>query len=143
MDKRVPASVCAREALRELVDGPLGSSAGSAEPITLAAQLTVEEALEVDSRDALDRDCCARGFEPGQCYRDSYRQAPGGGRDPHAVPQITGREEPFRSSIVGHLRGARVAVKPYYGDESTGLRLGDRPDAGVCFSPSKPNGECR
>ncbi len=109
----------------------------------MAAQLTVEEALEVDSRDALDRDCCARGFEPGQCYRDSYRQAPGGGREPYAMPQITGREEPFRSSIVGHLRGARVAVKPYYGDESTGLRLGDRPDAGVCFSPSKPNGECR
>ncbi len=43
MDKRVPASVCAREALRELVDGPPGSSAGSAEPIMLAAQLTVAE----------------------------------------------------------------------------------------------------
>ena len=131
VDKRVPASVCAREALRELVDGPLGSSAGSAEPITLAAQLTVEEALEVDSRDALDRDCCARGFGPGPCYRDSYRQAPGGGRDPHAVPQITGREDPIRSAIGGHLWGARVAVKPFYGDESTGLKLGDRPYAGV------------
>ncbi len=142
MDKRVPASVCAREALRELVDGPLGSSAGSAEPITLAAQLTVEEALEVDSRDALDRDCCARGFEPGQCYRDSYRQAPGGG-DPHAVPQITGREEPFRSAIGGHLKRARVAVKPFYGDESTGLKLGDQPYAGVCFTLSRPNGEYR
>ncbi len=126
VDKRVPASVYVREALRELVDGPLGSSAGSAEPITLAAQLTVEEALEVDNRDALDRDCCARGFEPGQCYRDSCHQAHGRGRDPHAVPQITGREEPFRSAIGGH-----VAVKPFYGDESTGLKLGDRPYAGV------------
>ncbi len=104
VDKRVLASVCAREALRELVDGPLGSSAGSAEPITLAAQLTVEEALEVDSRDPLDRDCCARGFEPDQCYRDSYRQALGGGRDPHEVPQITGREELFRSAVRGHLK---------------------------------------
>ncbi len=107
MDKRVPASECAREALRELVDGPPGSSAGSAEPITLVAQLTVEEALKVDSRDALDRDCCARGFEPGQCYRDSYRQAPGGGRDPHEVPQITGREELFRSAVRGHLKRGR------------------------------------
>ncbi len=110
MDKRVPASVCAREALRKLVAGPLGSSAGSAEPITLVAQLTVEEALEVDSRDALDRGCCARGFEPGQCYRDSYRQAPGGGRDPHAVPQITGREELFHSAVRGHLKGGQGSL---------------------------------
>ncbi len=145
MGKRVPASVCAREALRELVDGPLGSSAGSAEPITLAAQLTVEEALEVDSRDALDRDCCARGFEPGPCCRDSYRQAPGGGRDPHDVPQITGRQELFRSAVRGHLKkgGSRVAVKPFYGDESTDLRLGDQLYAGVCFTLRSPNGECR
>ncbi len=76
----------------------------------MAAQLTVEEALEVDSRDALDRDCCTRGFEPGQCYRDSYRQAPGGGRDPHEVPQIPGREELFRSAIGGHLRGGQGSL---------------------------------
>ena len=43
----------------------------------LAAQLIVEEALEVDSRDALDRDILARSFEPGQCYRNGYRQAEG------------------------------------------------------------------
>ncbi len=109
----------------------------------MAAQLTMEEALEVDGRDALDRDCCARGFEPGQCCRDSYRQAPGGGCDPHAVPQITDREEPFRSAIGGHLWGARVAVELFYGDESTSLKLGDQPYAGVCFTLSKPNGECR
>ncbi len=82
----------------KLVDGPLGSSAGSAEPITLAAQLTVEEALEVDSRDALDRDCCARGFEPGQCYRDSYRQAPGGGRDPNS--SVRDRPDALYSRII-------------------------------------------
>jgi hypothetical protein len=43
--------------------------AGS-ELVRLAAQLIVEEALESESRDALGRDCYARGAVLGAGYRN-------------------------------------------------------------------------
>ena len=56
MAKRVPASMCTRESLSDLIEGRLSSAAGRAEPVKLAARLIVEEALETESRDVLDRD---------------------------------------------------------------------------------------
>ena len=66
MAKRVPASMCTRESLSDLIEGRLSSAAGRAEPVKLAARLIVEEALETESRDVLDRDyfglaCQTRG----------------------------------------------------------------------------------
>lgn len=112
--ERVPASERTREALRDLIDGRLGSSAGRTELIKLAAQLIVEEALEAESRDALGRDYYERGAAPGQGYRNGYRQArlkTAEGAIAYAVPQITGRELPFRSAIRGHLKGHSEALE--------------------------------
>ena len=74
----------------------------------LAARLIIEEALEGEARDAVGRDYYARGARPGAGYRNGYRR----GRVPSAegaiecsAPQITDREEPFRSRIREVERG--------------------------------------
>jgi transposase-like protein len=48
--------------------------------------------LEAEGRDALGRDYDERGAEPGQGYRNGYRQArlkTAEGAIPYVVPQIT------------------------------------------------------
>ena len=55
MEKRIPASMRTREALAALIEGRLASPAGRSELVELATRLIVEEALEGEVRDALDR----------------------------------------------------------------------------------------
>ena len=73
MAKRVPASMCTRESLSDLIEGRLSSAAGRAEPVKLAARLIVEEALETESRDVLDRDYFEHGASAGQGWRNGVR----------------------------------------------------------------------
>ncbi|MFQ5521547.1 MAG: IS256 family transposase [Candidatus Methylomirabilia bacterium] len=108
MEKRVPASQRTREALRDLIEGRLISADARSELIRLATQLIAEEALEAEQRDALGRDYYEHGAAPGGGYRNGTRKArlkTAEGLVEYAVPQVAGREEPYRSVIAGHLRG--------------------------------------
>ena len=73
MAKREPPSMCTRESLSDLIEGRLSSAAGRAEPVNLAARLIVEEALETESRDVLDRDYFEHGASAGQGWRNGVR----------------------------------------------------------------------
>jgi putative transposase len=71
----------------------------------LPTRLIVEEALEVESRDALGREYYEHGAAPGQGYRNGNRTGhlkTSEGFVEYAAP---GREEPFRSEIREHLKG--------------------------------------
>jgi putative transposase len=70
--------------------------------------LIVEEALEGEAGDALGRDYYEHGAHPGQGYRNGYRTGrlkTAEGLMEYSVPQIAGRDEPFRSAIREHLKG--------------------------------------
>ena len=56
MEKRVPASERTREALRDLIEGRLGSVDAGTKLIRLATRLIIEESLEAEHRDVLGRD---------------------------------------------------------------------------------------
>jgi putative transposase len=72
--KRIPASMQTREALQALIEGRrLASPAGRSELVELATRLIVEEALEGEVRDALDRGYYERGDAPGQGHRNGHR----------------------------------------------------------------------
>jgi len=73
MEKGIPASMRTREALSALIEGRLASPAGRSELIELATRLIVEEALEGEVRDALDRGYYERGDAPGQGHRNGHR----------------------------------------------------------------------
>jgi hypothetical protein len=62
-----------REALQVLIKGRLASPAGRSELVELATRLIVEEALEGEVRDALERDYYERGAAPGQGHRNGHR----------------------------------------------------------------------
>jgi hypothetical protein len=94
MEKRVPPSMRTRQALSELIEGRLGSPDGRAELVKLATRLIVEEALEAECRDALDRDYYERGAEPGRGYRNGVRAGrlkTAEGLIDYAAPQVAGR----------------------------------------------------
>jgi len=106
--ERIPASERTRDKLRALMEGQSEATDGRSELVRLAARLIIEEALEGEARDAVGRDYYARGARPGAGYRNGYRR----GRVPSAegaiecsAPQITDREEPFRSRIREVVRG--------------------------------------
>ncbi len=108
MEKRVPASERTREALRDLIEGRLLSADARSELIRLATQLIAEEALEAEQRDVLGRDYYEHGAAPGRGYRNGSRKArlkTAEGIVEYAVPQVAGRDEPWRSAIAGQLRG--------------------------------------
>jgi transposase-like protein len=108
MDKRVPASERTREALRDLIEGRLATADARSELIRLATQLIAEEALEAEQRDALGREYYEHGAAPGRGYRNGSRKArlkTAEGMVEYAVPQVAGRDEPYRSVIAGQLRG--------------------------------------
>ena len=111
MEKRVPASARTREALRDLIEGRVMSADGRTELIKLSAQLILEEALEAENRDALGRDYYEHGAEPGQGYRNGTRKGKlktAEGMIEYSVPQIAGRDRPFKSQRSGSTwRGAR------------------------------------
>jgi transposase-like protein len=60
MDRRIPASERTREALHDLIEGRLSS-----ELVRLATRLIVEEGLEAEVRDALERDYYERSAGRG------------------------------------------------------------------------------
>ena len=108
MQKRLPASERTREALRDLIEGRLVTADSRSELMRLSAQLIAEEALEAEQREVLGRDYYEHGAVLGGGYRNGTRKAKlktAEGMVEYAVPQIAGREDPWRSEIAGHLRG--------------------------------------
>lgn len=114
MAKRVPASMRTRESLTDLIEGRLSSADGRAALVKLATRLIVEEALEAESRDALGRDYYEHGASAGQGWRNGVRTGrlkTAEGFVDYAAPQITGRDEPFRSEIRESLKGRTQALE--------------------------------
>ena len=114
MAKRVPASMRTRESLSDLIEGRLSSADGRAALVKLATRLIVEEALEAESRDALGRDYYEHGASPGQGWRNGVRTGrlkTAEGFVDYAAPQISGRDEPFRSEIRESLKGRTQALE--------------------------------
>jgi putative transposase len=114
MGKRIPASMRTREALSALIEGRLASPAGRSELVELATRLIVEEALESEVRDALDRGYYERGDAPGQGHRNGHRtqrlKSAEGGLE-YSAPQVAGLEQPFRSALRDHLKGHTEALE--------------------------------
>ena len=110
MEKRIPASICTRQSLSELIEGRLASPDGRAE----LTRLIVEEALEAECREALGRDYYERGAEECRGYRNGVRTGrlkTAEGLIDFAAPQVAGREAPFRSEIRSHLKGRTEALE--------------------------------
>jgi transposase-like protein len=103
-----------REALQALIEGRLASPAGRSELVELATRLIVEEALEGEVRDALDRGYYERGDAPGQGHRNGHRthrlKTAEGGLE-YSAPQVAGLEQPFRSALRDHLKGHTEALE--------------------------------
>ena len=102
MSKRVPASMRTRELLRRLIEGEASTADNRGDLVKLATRLVLEEALEAESHDALGREYYAPGPEPGRGWRTGMRTGrlkTAEGFVEYAAPQITGREEPFRSAV--------------------------------------------
>ena len=114
MGTRIPASMRTREALQALIEGRLASPAGRSELVELATRLIVEEALEGEVRDALDRGYYERGDAPGQGHRNGHRtqrlKTAEGGLE-YSAPQVAGLEQPFRSALRDHLKGHTEALE--------------------------------
>jgi putative transposase len=114
MANRIPASMRTREALSALIEGRLASPAGRSELVELATRLIVEEALEGEVRDALERGYYERGAAPGQGLRNGHRthrlKTAEGGLE-YSAPQVTGLEQPFRSALRDHLKGHTEALE--------------------------------
>lgn len=114
MGTRIPASMRTREALSALIEGRLASPAGRSELVELATRLIVEEALEGEVRDALDRGSYERGDAPGQGHRNGHRthrlKSAKGGLE-YSAPQVAGLAQPFRSALRDHLKGHTEALE--------------------------------
>ena len=114
MGTRIPASMRTREALAALIEGRLASPTGRSELVELATRLIVEEALEGEVRDALDRGYYERGDAPGQGHRNGHRthrlKTAEGGLE-YSAPQVAGLEQPFRSALRDHLKGHTEALE--------------------------------
>jgi putative transposase len=114
MGTRIPASMRTREALSALIEGRLASPAGRSELVELATRLIVEEALEGEVRDALDRGYYERGDAPGQGHRNGHRthrlKSAEGGLE-YSAPQVAGLAQPFRSALRDHLKGHTEALE--------------------------------
>ena len=114
MSKRVPASMRTRESLRRLIEGEASTADGRGDLVKLATRLVLEEALEAESRDALGREYSAHGAEPGRGWRNGVRTGrlkTAEGFVEYAAPQITGRDEPFRSAVREQLQGRTQALE--------------------------------
>ena len=108
--KKVPASERTRQTVNELIEGRLVSADARSELVRLAARLIVEEALEAEVSDVLGRGSYEQGDEPRRGYRNGYR--PGRlktaeGLIEYSAPQVSDRDEPFRSRIRNAIRAAR------------------------------------
>jgi putative transposase len=114
MATRVPASERTREELRGLIAGRRVSRDERSALLRLATRLIVEEALEAEVEDALDRGYHAHGAAPGAGYRNGYRTArlkTAEGPIAYAAPQVADRDEPFRSAQRAGLEGRTEALE--------------------------------
>ena len=114
MRKRVPGSHRTREALRDLMDGRHSEHFGRTELVRLATRLIIEEGLEAEVRDALERGYYEHSCEPGGGYRNGLRQGrlkTAEGFIDYAAPQVAGTAEPFRSELREHLKGHSEALE--------------------------------
>ena len=114
MSKRVPGSHRTCEALSDRIEGRLSSKAGLSELVKLATRLLVEEGVEAEVRDDLGRDCYEHGGEPGRGYRNGVREArlkTAEGFIPYSVPQVAGRDDPYRSALREYLKGHSEALE--------------------------------
>jgi transposase-like protein len=87
---------------------------GRTELVRLATRLIIEEGLEAEVRDALDRGYYEHGCEPGGGYRNGLRQGrlkTAEGFIDYAAPQVAGTAEPFRSELREHLKGHSEALE--------------------------------
>jgi Transposase, Mutator family len=106
--ERIPASERTRERLKALMSGGSEAADSRSELARLAARLIIEEALEGEASDALERGYYARGAVSGRGYRNGYRTGrlkSAEGLIDYSAPQIAERTEPFRSRIRQILRG--------------------------------------
>jgi putative transposase len=114
MSKRVPGSHRTGEALRELMEGRRSESFGRTELVQLATRLIIEEGLEAEVRDALDRGYYEHGAEPGGSYRNGLLQGrlkTAEGFIDYATPLVAGTAEPLRSELRQHLTSHREALE--------------------------------
>ena len=114
MSRRIPGSERTREALSDLIEGRLSSQGGRTELVQLATRLIVEEGLEVEVRDALEREYYERGAELGRGYRNGQRKGrlkTAEGFIDYTAPQVAGRDVPFRSELRDHLKGHSEALE--------------------------------
>jgi transposase-like protein len=74
----------------------------------------VEEALEAEVADALGRGYYEQGGAPGRGYRNGYRTGrlkTAEGLVEYSAPQVSDRDEPFRSRIRDAIRGRSEALE--------------------------------
>ena len=106
MEKRVRASRQTRKRLEELFSGQGGEKS---DLVKLAAQLIVEEALEAEVDEALERGYYEHGAQLG--HRNGYRRGrlkSAEGCIEYAVPQVRGAAQPYRSEIRAALAEGRT-----------------------------------
>jgi putative transposase len=87
---------------------------GRTELVHLATRLIIEEGLEAEVRDALDRGYYEHGSEPGGGYRNGLRRGrlkTAEGFIDYSAPQVAGTIEPFRSELRAHLKGRSEALE--------------------------------
>jgi transposase-like protein len=100
--------------LHDLIEGRLSSDFGRTELVRLATRLIVEEGLEAEVRDALERDYYERSAGRGGGYRNGVRKGrlkTAEGFIDYSAPQVSGRDEPFRSELRAHLKGHTEALE--------------------------------
>jgi putative transposase len=114
MRSRIPGSERTREALQELIEGRLSSGNAKSDLVRLATRLIIEEGLEAEVRDALERGYYEHGAEPGGGYRNGLRQGrlkTAEGFIDYAAPQVAGTDAPFCSRLRQHLKGHSEALE--------------------------------
>jgi putative transposase len=105
VSERVPASERTRQRIEMLLANGVedGGSDVRSELVRLGVRKLVEEALEGEVEDELGRGYYRRGGrEEGSGYRNGYRPArlrTAEGNVEYAAPQVSDREQPFRSRI--------------------------------------------
>ena len=119
MSERVPGSERTREALNDLMNGRLRVADAKSELVRLATRLIIEEGLEAEVRDALERGYYQHGEAPGRGHRNGVRQGhlkTAEGFIDYSAPQVCGTAAPFRSELRGHLTGHSEALGAAMGD---------------------------
>lgn len=107
--ERIPVSEKTRKRLNALLRGEEGESEDIRSAfLQLATRLLIEEGLEEEVEDLSGRDYYQRGPLTGQGYRNGYRTGrikSTEGEIRYGVPQVSDRDEPFRSRIRAILSG--------------------------------------